>query len=152
MELFQQELTGELKAEALNLRELRKQTHEKNAPIHEQLNELASQAKALMKQIEANEEVFDDARTKFFTAAEKALGRDLDCVHLRIEDETDQVFIERTEEDTERAGMKQVLGRLLETLASGGADVEVREVDASELEGCGEPDCENCNPASPTIH
>ncbi|WGH15591.1 hypothetical protein [Pseudomonas phage PA_LZ03] len=32
MELFQQELTGELKAEALNLRELRKQTHEKNAP------------------------------------------------------------------------------------------------------------------------
>lgn len=152
MELFQQELTGELKAEALNLRELRKQTHEKNAPIHEQLNELARQAKALMKQIEANEEVFDDARTKFFPAAEKALGRDLDCVHLRIEDETDQVFIERTEEDTERAGMKQVLGRLLEKLASGDADVEVREVDASELEGCGDPDCENCNPASPTIH
>lgn len=152
MELFQQELTGELKAEALNLRELRKQTHEKNAPIHEQLNELARQAKALMKQIEANEEAFDDARTKFFTSAEEALGRDLDRTHVRIEDETDQVFIERTEEDTERAGVKQALGRLLEALASGEADVEVREVDASELEGCGDPDCENCNPTSPTIH
>ncbi|CEF89663.1 hypothetical protein VC52_gp24 [Pseudomonas phage vB_PaeS_PAO1_Ab18] len=149
MELFQQELTGELKAEALNLRELRKQTHEKNAPIHEQLRELASQAKALMKQVEANEEAFDNARTGFFKAAEKALGRDLDCVHLRIEDETDQVFIERTEEDTEGAGVKQALGRLLKALASGEAEVEVREVDASELEGCGDPDCQGCNP---TIH
>ena len=149
MELFQQELTGELKAEALNLRELRKQTHEKNAPIHEQLRELASQAKALMKQIEANEEAFDNARTEFFTTAEKALGRDLDHVHLRIEDETNQVFIERTEEDTEGAGVKQALGRLLKALASGEAEVEVHGVDASELEGCGDPDCQGCNP---TIH
>lgn len=149
MEPFQQELTGELKAEALNLRELRKQTREKNAPIHEQLRELASQAKALMKQIEANEEAFDNARTGFFKAAEEALGRDLDCVHLRIEDETNQVFIERTEEDTEGAGVKQALGRLLKALASDEAEVEVRVVDASELEGYGDPDLQGCNP---TIH
>lgn len=38
MELFTHELTGDLKAEALNLRALRKLTHEKNAPTQESIS------------------------------------------------------------------------------------------------------------------
>lgn len=150
MELFTHELTGDLKAEALNLRALRKLTHEKNAPIQEQVQELARQAKALMKQIETNEEAFDQARESFFTKVGDELARDIDRCHLRIEDETGKVFVERTEEDLERGGdLKQALGQLLKALASGEASVEVRELDEPEEEGCGDPACQGCNP---TIH
>lgn len=149
MELFTHELTGDLKAEALNLRALRKLTHEKNAPIQEQVQELARQAKELMKQIETNEEAFDQARESFFTKVGDELARDIDRCHLRIEDETGQVFVERTEEDLERGGLKQALGQLLKALASGEASVEVRELGEGEEEGCGDPACQGCNP---TIH
>lgn len=140
MELFTHELTGDLKAEALELRSLRKLTHEKNAPIQEQVQELARQAKALMEQIETNEEAFDQARESFFAKVGDELARDIDRCHLRIEDETGKVFVERTEEDLERGdGLKQALGQLLKALASGEA----------EEEGCGEPACQGCNP---TVH
>lgn len=150
MELFTHELTGDLKTEALNLRALRKLTHEKNAPIQEQVQELARQAEALMKQVETNEEAFDQARESFFAKVGDELARDIDRCRLRIEDETGQVFVERTEEDLERGGdLKQVLGRILKALASGEASVEVHELEEAEEEGCGDPAYQGCNP---TVH
>ena len=151
MELFTQELTGDLKAEALNLRALRKLTHEKNAPIQEQVQELARQAKALMKQVETNEEAFDQARESFFAKVGDELARGVDRCHLRIEDETGKVFVERTEEDLERGGgdLKQALGQLLKALASGEVRVEVSELGEGEEEGCGDPACQGCNS---TVH
>ena len=148
MELFTHELTDDLKAEALNLRALRELTHEKNAPAHEQLRELVSQAKALMKQIETNEEAFDQARESFFTKVGDELARDVDRSHLRIEEETGKVFVERTEEDLdlELGGLEQVLGRMLKALTSGEVSDEVHELDGAEEEGCGEPACQGCNP------
>ena len=120
MELFTHELTGELKTEARVLRELRKRTDEKNAPIEEQVLQLADQAKALMEQakalveqVEANEEVFYRAREAFFVQVRDELDRDTEDCRLRFEDETGKAFVERTEE-----------------------------------EGCANPDCRSCNPTT----
>lgn len=142
MELFTHELTGDLKAEALNLRALRKLTHEKNAPIQEQVQELARQAKALVKQVETNEEAFDQAREVFFTKVGDELARDIEHCHLRIEDETGKVFVERTEENLERGdGLGRALDQLLKVL-------KVLANAEAEEEGCGDPACRGCNPTT----
>lgn len=147
-QLFKTQLEGETLATALELREHSKRLADEVNPLAEQHAALLKQLQELEDQMDQKHEAFDAARVSFFEGLEVSLGHDLDATSLEYTDDG-SVYVQRTKEDLERkealAALQggNPLAALMGALAIGRS--EDAALDLENLQPCKDPDCQGCS-------
>lgn len=147
--LFKTQLEGTTLATALELREHSKRLADEVNPLAEQHKALLKQLSELETQMDQKHEAFDTARVSFFEGLEVSLGHDLDATSLEYAD-SGEVYIQRTQEDLDRKEALASLqgGNPLAALAAalGAARSQDASLDLENLEPCDDAECQACSP------